>query len=345
VDAERVHGLAMDALAVATPALRLAAPLVALADPRLEQRVFGLRFPNPVGLAAGFDKTARAVPAWPALGFGFAEIGTVTYHAQAGNAPPRLFRLPDDEAIVNRLGFNNLGAAATAARLAAWERRAPGRVAPLGVNIGKSRVAPIDGAAADYVASLDLLWPYADYVVVNVSSPNTPGLRRLQDRDRLEEVLGALLARGHRRPLLVKVAPDLGAEALDEVVDLALELGLDGLVVANTTVSRSGLASPAESILVEGGLSGRPLRARSTELVRRAACRAEGRLPIVGVGGVATAADVWEKLRAGASLVQLYTAMVYRGPAIARELNRGLLELMEREEVGSIAEVVGGDLG
>ena len=192
-----------------------------VADPRLEQRVFGLRFPNPVGLAAGFDKTARAVPAWPALGFGFAEIGTVTYHAQAGNPRPRMFRLPEDGALVNRLGFNNLGAAATAARLAAWERRLPGRVTPLGVNLGKSAVTPLESATADYVASLDLLWPYADYVVVNVSSPNTRGLRRLQERERLEEILAALLARGHRRPLLVKVSPDLEPEALDEVVDVA----------------------------------------------------------------------------------------------------------------------------
>ncbi len=344
-DPEQVHGLAMDVLALGGPALRLAAPLMRVADPRLEQRVFGLRFPNPVGLAAGFDKTARAVPAWPALGFGFAEIGTVTYHAQAGNPRPRLFRLPEDGALVNRLGFNNLGAGATAARLAAWERRLPGRLTPLGVNLGKSAVTPLESATADYVASLDLLWPYADYVVVNVSSPNTRGLRRLQERERLEKILAALLARGHRRPLLVKVSPDLEPEALDEVVDVARELRLDGLVVANTTVSRTGLASPATALLREGGLSGRPLRARSTALVRRAAARAEGALAIIGVGGVSDAAGAWEKLRAGASLVQLYTGLVYGGPAIAGEINRGLLRLMDREGVGSIAEVVGRDLG
>ena len=344
-DAERIHGMTVGALAMSRPALRVTAPLLCVTDPRLEQRVFGLRFPNPVGLAAGFDKTARAVPAWPSLGFGFAEVGTVTYHAQPGNPRPRVFRLPADEAIVNRLGFNNLGAAATAERLARWERRAPGRIAPLGVNIGKSAVTPLDEAAADYLASLDLLWPYADYVVVNVSSPNTPGLRRLQDRDRLEEVLGSLLARGHRRPLLVKVAPDLEPRALDEVVDLARALGLDGIVVANTTASRTGLASPAAEVVQDGGLSGRPLRDRSTEMVRRAAHRGQGELPVIGVGGVATAGDAWEKLCAGACLVQLYTGLVYRGPTVAREINRGLLRLLEREGVGSIAEVVGRDLG
>ena len=252
IDPERAHELTMGALARGHPLIRLV-PRLRVEDPRLEQTLMGIRFPNPVGLAAGFDKRARAVPAWAALGFGFAEIGTVTALAQPGSDRPRILRLPRDRAIVNRLGFNNDGAERTAETLARWKRRGSLNAIPLGVNIGKSKVASLGDALADYRASFERLRPYADYVAVNVSSPNTPGLRRLQDKDRLRELLSGLAAvdrarathTGERpRPLLVKVAPDLTIQALDEVVQIALDLDLDGLIVSNTTLSRDGLLSP-----------------------------------------------------------------------------------------------------
>ncbi|MPY85986.1 MAG: quinone-dependent dihydroorotate dehydrogenase, partial [Actinophytocola sp.] len=253
LDPENAHELAMRALERAGPALaRVRRPPDG--GGRLAQRIWGLRFPNPIGLAAGFDKLARAVPAWPALGFGFAELGTVTGLAQEGNPRPRLFRLPADRALVNRMGFNNAGAAGTAERLAGWERRGLLRRAPVGINLGKSKVVESADAPADYAASLERLWPYADYVAVNVSSPNTPGLRELQAAGPLGEILAALqevngrlaaAAGGAARPLLVKVAPDLGEGQLEAIVDLAAERGLAGVIVANTTLSREGLRSPA----------------------------------------------------------------------------------------------------
>jgi dihydroorotate dehydrogenase len=352
IDPERAHELAVAALARAGPAMaRVAGPPGG--GGRLAQRLMGLDFPNPIGLAAGFDKGARAVPAWPALGFGFAEIGTVTALAQPGNPRPRIHRLPADRALVNRLGFNNPGADAVAARLDRLERRGLLGRAPLGVNIGKSRAAPAEAAAADYAASLERLWRHAGYVAVNVSSPNTPGLRDLQAAGPLGEILGVLdqvnrgLARGYGvapRPVLVKLAPDLAPADVDAAVDLALERGLDGVIVANTTVARNGLASPPRLAALEGGLSGAPLRKRSTALVRRIASRAGGRLIVVGVGGVFTADDAWEKLAAGASLVQLYTGFVYGGPRTPRTIAEGLLARMDREGVAHVAEVVGSGL-
>jgi dihydroorotate dehydrogenase len=337
LDAERVHDLALRALSAAGTGLQVAGPLLPRPDPRLEQRVLGLTFPVPIGLAAGFDKDARAVPAWAALGFGFAEVGTLTARPQSGNPRPRMFRLPEDEALLNRLGFNNRGAAEAAARLDRLGRRGPRRI-PLGVNIGKSAAVPLEYAAEDYLRAYDRVWPHADYVVVNVSSPNTPGLRRLQGRERLEEVLRAILGHPQRRPLLVKVDPDLPPGALDEVVDLAVEIGLDGLVVSNTTLSREGLTSPRAS--EAGGVSGLPVRDRSTEAIRQVARRAPG-LTVIGVGGVRSAKDAWEKLRAGASLIQLYTGLVYEGPGVARRIARGLVRRLEYAELGSIGEVVG----
>jgi dihydroorotate dehydrogenase len=346
VDPEVAHEMTMAALERGHTLLRLLAPELRVRDPRLEQRLMGLRFPNPVGLAPGFDKRARAVRAWPAVGFGFCEIGTVTAQPQPGNPRPRMFRLPDDRALINRLGFNNDGAVRTAARL----RRA-GRVGiPVGANIGKTRGVPLEEAPADLAVSLDRLWAHADYVVVNVSSPNTPGLRELQGRDRLEEILRALDDVNRRRasaagraprPLLVKIDPDLAPTAVDEVVDLALERGLAGLVVANTTVRREGLASPPPLTEQAGGMSGRPLTERSTELVRRVARRAGGALVVVGVGGVFDADDAWRKLLAGASLVQVYTGLVYEGPTLPAAINRGLLARMAAAGAASLAEVVG----
>jgi dihydroorotate dehydrogenase len=353
-DPERAHEMAISALERLGPVIALAPNPLPVRDPRLEQRALGLRFPNPVGLAAGFDKSARALAAWPALGFGFAEIGTVTPAPQAGNPRPRLFRLPADGALLNRMGFNNDGAEKVAERLARWRASARGERPPVGVNLGASAAGAAAGGEADYLAAFERLWPGADYFVVNVSSPNTPGLRRLQERGPLEAILRGLAAANERLgaesgagacPLLVKIAPDLEPPQVDDVVDLALELGLAGLVLANTTIGREGLVSPERVLREPGGVSGRPLRERSTALLRRAYARSAGRLALVGVGGVFDAEDAWRKLLAGASLVQLYTALVYEGPTVVRRINLGLLERMEREGVRSLGEVVGSEAG
>ncbi len=352
LDPERAHELAISALGLASPALgRLRRPPEG--GGRLTQQLMGLRFPNPIGLAAGFDKRARAVPAWPALGFGFAEVGTITALPQPGNPAPRIHRLPADRALINRLGFNNGGAEDARRTLEGWRRRGLLGRAPLGVNLGKSKVTPADEAPADYARSLRLLWAFADYVVVNVSSPNTPGLRDLQASGPLGAILDALdeVARqmtagggGAPPPVLVKLAPDLEPGQIDAAVDLALARGLAGVIVTNTTLSREGLRSPPHLAAREGGLSGAPLRERSTEVVRRVAARAGGRLVVVGVGGVFTADDAWEKLAAGASLVQVYTGFVYGGPGTARAIVAGLLARMDREGVGHVAEIVGGGI-
>jgi dihydroorotate dehydrogenase len=349
LEPERVHALAIASLAASAPVLD------GLARPpdgggRLAQDLLGSRFPNPVGLAAGFDKYAKAAAAWPALGFGFAEIGTVTALPQPGNPRPRLHRLPDDRALINSLGFNNAGADATTARLEALARRGLLGRAPLGVNVGKSKVTQAADAPADYARTVERLWRHAAYVTVNVSSPNTPGLRDLQAAGPLGAILAAIDAVNRREaaaagrdpvPVLVKLAPDLEPAQLDAAVDLALERGLAGVVVANTTVSRAGLRSPARLTQREGGLSGAPLRDQATRLVARVAARAAGRLTVVGVGGIFTADDAWEKLTAGASLVQLYTGFVYGGPGTARAIADGLLARMDREGVRHVSEVVG----
>lgn len=350
LDPERAHEMSIAALGLAAPVMgRVARPPDG--GGRLSQEILGLRFPNPVGLAAGFDKRARAVPAWPALGFGFAEVGTITALAQPGNPKPRIHRLPADRALINRLGFNNGGAEATAQTLARWRRRGLLGRAPLGINLGKSKVTEPEDAPADYARSLELLWSFADYVTVNVSSPNTPGLRDLQAIGPMAEILDAIDAVAERMtagragaapPVLVKLAPDLAPEDIDAVVDLAVERGLAGVIVTNTTLSRDGLASPPELSAREGGLSGAPLRERSTAIVARVAARAAGRLVVVGVGGIFTADDAWEKLAAGASLVQVYTGFVYGGPMTARAICRGLLERMDREGVAHISEIAGG---
>jgi dihydroorotate dehydrogenase len=306
-----------------TLAMRMAGPAH---DAALERRVFGLTFPNPIGLAAGFDKNARAVPALAALGFGFVEVGTVTRRPQAGNPRPRLFRLPEDGALINRMGFNNDGADAVAARLAAL----PKLSVPLGISLGKSKVTPLEEAEADYLASLDALYPYGDYFAINVSSPNTPGLRDLQQRDRLDSLLAALTARlrergaaeGRARPLLVKLAPDLDDAALEEAVGVCLAHGVDGLIATNTTLARDGLTHVVDE---PGGLSGRPLLARALAVVRQLRTLAGDRLPIIGCGGITTADDARRFIDAGASLLQVYTAFIYEGPTLPRRLARGLV--------------------
>ena len=309
-------------------------------DPVLRVRALGLEFPGPLGLAAGFDKDARGTRGLAALGFGFVEVGTVTARAQPGNPKPRMFRLAADRALVNRMGFNNAGAAAAAAALGhsrGRSRRPGGPV--VGVNIGKTRAAPDDEAAADYAASARAVAAVADYVVVNVSSPNTPGLRDLQAADRLKPVLVAVRAAldaaspSRRVPLLVKIAPDLADADVDAIADLALELGLDGIIATNTTVSRDGLASPAAEVAAAGagGLSGPPLRDRSLEVLARLHARAGDRLVLIGAGGIETPQDAWDRLRAGATLVQAYTGFVYGGPLWPRRMHAGLALRMKAD--------------
>lgn len=280
--------------------------------------VFGVHFPNPVGLAAGMDKDGTALPAWPALGFGFVEVGTVTRHAQPGNDRPRLFRLPASEAIINRMGFNNAGAAALADRL-----RALGPLpVPLGISIGKSRVTPVENAIDDYLASFRTLRHFGDYFAINVSSPNTPGLRSLQDRDALDALLGALRHEATTR-LLVKLAPDLTDHAIAELLEVCATHRIDGIIATNTTLARDGLAPTDAPLAAEpGGLSGRPLTVRAREVVAFIAKHTNGSLPIIGVGGIHTPDDALRMFDAGASLIQLYTGFIYQGPGLIRKITR-----------------------
>lgn len=333
-DAETIHGHTLSGLnLVSRHALACEALASFLAAPALPIELFGLRFPNPIGLAAGMDKLGEAVPAWAALGFGFSELGGVTWHAQPGNPPPRVFRAIGDEAIVNRMGFNNHGAVALAQTLTDWRARGSWPAHPVGINLGKSKVTPLDQAAVDYANSFRVLRDLADFFVVNVSSPNTPSLRQLQDKAALDEILAALQAanRGASKPILVKVAPDLSFEALDEILELVGPRQIAGIVATNTTISRPETGDPVtRSVYAEaGGLSGRPLRARSTEVIHHLSRQTRGTLPIIGVGGIFDADDAWEKITAGASLVQVYTGLVYEGPGLAGEIVRGLQQRLE----------------
>lgn len=312
--------------------------------PQLPVQLWGLRFPNPVGLAAGMDKLAEAIPAWAAFGFGFSELGGVTWHAQPGNPAPRMFRAIPDEALVNRMGFNNGGAEALAERLRGWRSSGLWPEHPVGINLGKSKITPLEQAAGDYADSFRALRDLADFFVVNVSSPNTPNLRQLQDKASLDEILAALQEINHAsgaqpKPILVKVAPDLSFEALDEILELAGPRQLAGIVATNTTIQRPSAAHKAYA--ETGGLSGRPLRARSTEVIRHLYLQSCGRLPIIGVGGIFTAEDAWEKITAGASLVQIYTSMVYEGPGVVRKIVQGLGELVHANGFKSLNEAVG----
>jgi dihydroorotate dehydrogenase len=337
VDPERIHHAAFRAIRAAAPVTGRVVRV-----PSTPVHALGLRFPHPLGLAAGFDKNAVGIDGLAALGFGHVEIGTVTGEAQPGNPQPRLFRLPADRAIVNRMGFNNDGAEVVARRLAARQSRRKLQEqkgstsflgAPvLGINIGKSKVVPEDEAAGDYEKSAGLLAPYADYLVVNVSSPNTPGLRDLQAVEKLEPILAAVRRRAdevrpeHRVPLLVKIAPDLSDDDVLAVADLALSTGLDGIIATNTTIGRDGLASPAATVagIGAGGLSGRPLTQRSEDVVRMLRHRVGPDLTLVGVGGITTVDDARRRLAAGADLLQGYTAFVYEGPLWPRRIVRGL---------------------
>ncbi len=340
-DPERVHDLAVRALRLVRPwAARRVRPR---SPPSLETSCLGIELENPLGLAAGFDKGEVNASGLFALGFGHVEIGTITPRPQVGNPRPRLFRLPEHRALLNRMGFNNDGAEVVAQRLA---NLAPGaRLGAMGVNVGKNKDTPNERAEEDYVACIDRLQPYADYLVVNLSSPNTPGLRALQDREPLERLLRACIARTRpaRRPLLVKLAPDLAPEALDEAVDVALAAGAGGIIATNTTVQRPGDVERHPLAREAGGLSGAPLEPISTAAVRRVYARTRGRIPVIGVGGVMSVEDVYAKIRAGASLVQVYTGLIYGGPGFVRRVLRRLPALLLRDGFARVSDAVGAD--
>jgi dihydroorotate dehydrogenase len=331
LDPERAHHLAFSVIE-AIPALHLERLVSRFTRPTdgvdLSVETLGLHFPTPFGLAAGFDKDAKGIRGFGALGFGHVEVGTITARAQPGNPTPRLFRLVPDRAVVNRMGFNNGGAAGASLRLARVRSLRHSRPV-IGVNIGKSRVVEVDDAIADYLQSARALAPMADYLVVNVSSPNTPGLRGLQELDKLAPLLEAVKVEAGRTPLLVKIAPDLSDDEVRRIAELVVRLGLDGIIATNTTLSRSGLRTDPAVVQAAGagGLSGAPLAARSLEVLKLIRAVVPAGLCVISVGGVDTAADVQERLDAGATLVQGYTAFLYRGPFWARSINRGLSRL------------------
>lgn len=335
---ERIHTLVFAALRGATAPQGLRAALarrLAPSDPVLASTAFGVRFPGPLGLAAGFDKDGTGLHTWGALGFGYAEVGTVTAQAQPGNPTPRMFRLPEDRALLNRMGFNNHGSAALATRMASRTS-----TVPIGVNIGKTKATPATEALGDYAESARLLGPVADYLVVNVSSPNTPGLRDLQAVASLRPILAAVRAET-TAPVLVKIAPDLSDADVDEIADLAVELGLAGIVATNTTISRDGLRTPGAADLGAGGVSGAPVAARSLEILRRLHRRVGDRLVLVSVGGIESADDAWERIVNGAALVQAYTGFVYGGGLWAKRVHDGLAQRLHAGGFGSLAEAVG----
>ena len=345
LDPERTHRITLRSLhhlGHLSPLCALLGRWLRFEHPMLRMRVCGLDFSNPVGLAAGFDKSATAVSALAALGFGAIEVGTVTPRPQAGNPPPRIFRLPADLALINRLGFNNAGVVKVARRL----RVARPRI-PIGVNLGKNAETPLAAALDDYRGGLEGLYDVGDYFVVNVSSPNTPGLRELQAASRLDALLTGVQAHNHAlarqraippKPVLVKIAPDLSSEELDDVIEAVRSARLAGIIATNTTVERQGLSAPT---MEAGGLSGLPLRQRATQVIRYVHAHSRGRIPIIGVGGIFSAQDAYEKVRAGASLVQVYTGLIYKGPLLPHRINVGLVRLLQRDGFTHLAEAVG----
>lgn len=358
LDAEAAHEFAVRSLQLGLSteiAQRMAARRFASESFGPMER-FGLKFANPLGVAAGFDKNGIVVNHLAALGFGFVEVGTVTFQPQKGNEKPRLFRLPEDEALINRLGFNNDGAALVARRLKELRRQCV-----VGVNIGRNKDVPNEETIENYLASFDLVYDVADYVAVNVSSPNTPGLRDLQQGEKLEELLKALQERNrvlssgfsrheppeggtqNLKPLLVKIAPDLSHDEIDGVVDVCVRLGISGIVATNTTTGREGLKTPDTERFGSGGLSGRPLANRSNEVIKIIHRHAGGKFPIIGVGGIFTADDAFQKIASGASLLQVYTGFVYKGPDFAREINNGLLRILKSRGFSDIDAAVGSE--
>lgn len=351
-DPEGIHNRTMRALGWAGRQRSASVLLHGLfGAPDLPVTLFGLHFPNPVGLAAGMDKYGEALPSWESLGFGFTELGAATWHAQPGNPSPRVFRAVADAAIVNRMGFNNPGAERVAETLAAWRKLGRWPRHPVGMNLGKSKITPLERAPEDYANSFRVLLPYLDFFVVNVSSPNTPNLRQLQDKHALDEILHALQEVQQSasrttplpKPILVKVAPDLSFEALDDILALASPRQVAGIVATNTTVTRPQTSDlKLQRVYAEaGGLSGRPLRERSTEVIRHLYRASAGKLPIIGVGGIFTASDAWEKIVAGASLVQIYTGLVYEGPGLVRSIVRGLSQRLADEGLIQLSQAVG----
>ena len=336
--AERVHtwvfGVLRGVTAVA-PLRRLLHKWLGPRDPLLASMVFGVHFPGPLGLAAGFDKDGTGLNTWGALGFGFAEVGTVTAHPQPGNPSPRLFRLPDDRALLNRMGFNNHGAGELALRLS---HHTPD--IPIGVNIGKSKLITPEHAADDYRASARLVGPLAAFLVVNVSSPNTPGLRDLQAVESLRPILAAVRDETST-PVLVKIAPDLSNSDIDAIADLAVELGLAGIVATNTTVSRDGLVTPGVQDLGDGGVSGPPIARRSIDVLSQLYARVGDKLVLVSVGGIETAEDAWERITAGASLIQGYTGFIYGGGLWAKHVHDGIARRLRAGGFSSLADAVG----
>ena len=340
---ERIHGLmstALTATAAVTPARDALRRTLVVDDPVLSQTIAGIAFPRPLGLAAGFDKNATEVDVWGPLGFGYSEVGTVTAVAQPGNPTPRLFRLSRDGALLNRMGFNNDGARSAITRLS---RRCEPE--PVGLNLGKTKMTPPERAAADYFESARTVRDNADYLVINVSSPNTPGLRDLQAVESLRPIVDAVRSASDL-PLFVKIAPDLSDEDIDAVTDLALELGLTGLIATNTTISRDGLATPAPEVaaLGAGGVSGIPVAERALEVLQRIRQRAGDDLVLIGVGGISTAQQAWERINAGASLLQGYTGFIYGGPDWIRDIHLGLAQQVRRHGLGNISEAVGAGL-
>ena len=347
LDAERAHELTLAALRCPPVVTALRQSTGTLTDPRLAQRVLGIDFLNPLGLAAGLDKQGTALPAWAALGFGFAEVGTVTPRPQPGNPRPRLFRLPADRAIINRFGFNSDGAEGVARNLAHGSLKRD--ALRIGINIGKNKETPNEQAAVDYVQAIDALHPFADYFVINVSSPNTAGLRDLQESRTLRGLVEAICTHVRRPdgsriiPVLVKVSPDVDNDSLMRSVDAAVEGGAVGVIATNTTVSRPPLASPAPLTTQMGGLSGSPLTSTANAVCRMLFRHLGPDVPIIGVGGIFTADQAYERIRSGAALVQIYTALIYEGPGLIHQLLRGLRECMTRDGFSRLDEVVGVD--
>ncbi|SFE98623.1 dihydroorotate oxidase A [Paenibacillus catalpae] len=350
MDPEKAHHLVIDGLHTAgrVPGMNgMLHAMYGVADaPELAVDLFGIHFPHPVGLAAGLDKNGVAADGFSSIGFGFAEVGTVTPKGQPGNELPRLFRLPSDEALINRMGFNNEGAEAMARKLS---QRKIHRI-PIAVNVGKNKATPNERAHEDYRSCIQVLYPHGDFFVVNISSPNTPDLRALQHGDELRTLLGEVLEEiglqasklgSKAKPVLVKIAPDMTDEQLELTVSTIKDSGVSGIIASNTTISREGLTHP--NAKETGGLSGLPLRERSTEVVRAVYRQTEGKLPIIGSGGIFTAEDAYAKIRAGASLVEIYTALIYKGPGVLRELTNGLKERLRKDGYRNISEAVGAD--
>lgn len=340
IQPERIHDIissGLGILQVVTPLNRIMEKIIAVHDPRLEQDVFGVTFPRPLGLAAGFDKDATSPDAWTAVGFGYAELGTVTASPQPGNPAPRLFRLKADRGILNRMGFNNIGAAAVADNL---RRRTSDDV--IGINIGKTKVVPVDQAADDYRRSATLLGDLADYLVINVSSPNTPGLRNLQAVDELRPIID-VVQQSTNTPVLVKIAPDLADDDIDAVADLAKEMGLAGIVATNTTISRDGLNTPKNKVekMGAGGVSGPRLTQRALEVTQRLYDKLEGKLAIISVGGISSPKDAWDRISAGANLLQIYTALIYEGPDLVRDIHKDLLRQLDVHGYQNLSDAVG----